>query len=455
MNAVLVLLGKEFSLYFRDKMAIVLTFMVPFLLIYIFGNIFSGGDGGGMNAKIKLAVLNASGSDAAIVLVESLQSESGLNVITDYQAESGERVLFTEASIRQGIVDHQFNFALIVPPGYIKTEGIGIRLKFISNPRNEIESQMVNGLIQKAVFTQLPNLLAPQLDEWQKQAMGDEQYNAFIEGLASLLNESSGQSGVELKMEDVTVSGLVDNLMSGQVSGTDSTLADAGDAESNASMFDNLLEIETDQVYGKEVKNPQLTRMIGGYAIMFLLFATTASATSLFTERDDGLFLRLLSMPVKRTHILWSKYLFNLMLGVVQALTLFIVASFFFDVQVFENFFTLLVVCVLSASACTAFGMLLSAIARTPQQAQGMGTLLILSMTSMSGAWIPLQWMPEIMQIIGKFSLVYWSIEGFRGALWESANLLEMAPTLGMIALYSAVLMGLSIWRFRKGQLFR
>ena len=445
MKSILVLVQKEFGLFFKDKPAILLTFLVPFVLIYIFGNIFGGsGDGGGLEAKIKLAVLDLAGSASSIALVQTLEDEEGLTVISSQVVSEGESVPFTEASLRQGIVDHDYNFAVIIPANFIKKEGIGLRLTFISNPRNEIETQMVNGLLQKAVFTKMPQLLAPQADDWQQQAMGADGYDKFTSGLAELLNENLGDREFEVQPEDMTVSGLLDQLMAG----------DGEEDGGSSNILSSLIEIEEDQVFGKEIKNPYLTRMIGGYAIMFLLFATTASATSLFEERNEGLFLRLLSMPVKRTHILWSKYLFNLVLGITQVMALFFASTLFFDIDVFGNFFSLLVVCVLSASACTAFGMLLSSIAKTPQQAQGLGTLLILGMTSMSGAWVPMQFMPETMQVIGKFTLVYWSIEGFSGALWEGASPIAMAPTLGVIVLYSSVLMAIAIWRFRKGELF-
>ena len=62
--------------------------------------------------------------------------------------------------------------------------------------------------------------------------------------------------------------------------------------------------------------------------------------------------------------------------------------------------------------------------------------------------------LPETMQMIGKLTLVYWSIEGFSGALWEGAGLMALAPTLGVILLYSAGLMAIAIWRFRKSELF-
>lgn len=307
MKSILVLVQKEFALFFKDKPAILLTFLVPFVLIYIFGNIFGGsGDGGGLEAKIKLAVLDLAKTASSVALVQTLEDEEGLTVISSQGVGEGESIPFTEESLRQGIVDHDYNFAVIIPANFIKEEGIGLRLTFISNPRNEIETQMVNGLLQKAVFTRMPQLLAPQADAWQQQAMGAEGYDKFTSGLAGLLNENVGNGEFQLKPEDMTVSGLLDQLI--PVEGDGGT---EEEGSGNGNILSNLVEIEEDQVYGKEIKNPYLTRMIGGYAIMFLLFATTASATSLFEERNEGLFLRLLSMPVKRTHILWSKYLFN------------------------------------------------------------------------------------------------------------------------------------------------
>ena len=144
MKSILVLLQKDFGLFFKDKPAILLTFLVPFVLIYIFGNIFGGsGDGGGMEAKIKLAVLDLAGTSSSIALVQTLEDEEGLSVVTSQEVGEGESIPFTEESLRQGIVDHDYNFAVIIPVNFIKEDGIGLRLTFISNPRNEIETQMV------------------------------------------------------------------------------------------------------------------------------------------------------------------------------------------------------------------------------------------------------------------------------------------------------------------------
>ena len=446
-----------FRLFFSDKPSIILTFLVPFLLIYMFGNIFSGGDeNGGMESQIRLAVMNESDSESGQRLLETLQKEEGLEIITQARSgtdEEGNAVYepFTRESLRNGIVEHRYNFALIIPKNLVKKEGIGLRLEFLSNPRNEIETQVVNGLLQKAVFSSIPKLLGPEADRLQQEYMGDEKYGVFTRGMAQLLNEALEDEGYQVDAEDMKIGKFIDALAEGMQSGGEGTESGTGES---VGFLEGLVEIEEDQVFGKDVSNPQLTRMIGGYAIMFLLFATTASATSLFQERDNGLFLRLLSMPVSRADILWSKFLFNMVLGISQVLALFIASSFLFDIDIMGNLVSLLTVCVASAAVCTAFGMLLSAISRTQAQAQALGTLLILGMTSLSGAWIPQQFMPEVMQMIGRAFPVYWCIEGFRGALWEQASVAALTPYLAVILGFTVLLMGISLWRFRTGNLF-
>lgn len=453
MRPTLALLGKEFSLFLKDKTAIVLTFLVPFFVIYIVGNIFSdmgNGDNGGLNATIKIAALNASGDPAGDRLLEALDSEEGLDLIRSDPSQGEATTPFTRQSIRQGIVDNYYNFALVVPENYLKEGEIGLRLEFISNPKNAIEAQIVNGLVQKAVFTKMPQLLAGQLDRLQREQLGEGAYDQFLDGLAAVVDLSFDEVAYDEIRPRMSAQGLVEFLSEPAAGG-----AEGDDGASASAFLEGLVTLEEDQVYGKDLENPYLTRMIGGYAIMFLLFATTGSASSLFEERAEGIFLRLLSMPVKRLHILWSKYIFNTLLGIVQALTLFIASSFLFDVDVFSNFASLFVVSVFAAAAATSFGMALASICRTPQQANGFGTLLIISMSAMGGAWFPLDWMPEPMQVIGKFTVVYWGVEGYLGALWEKANLLQLAPTLGVLLAIAAGLNLLSSWRFRTGDLFR
>jgi ABC-2 type transport system permease protein len=193
---------------------------------------------------------------------------------------------------------------------------------------------------------------------------------------------------------------------------------------------------------------------VGGWAIQFLLFALTASATALFREKEHGIFDRVLSAPVTRGDILWSKFLYGILLGLTQLIVLFMAGQVLYGIDIGSQLPHLIIVCVFAAAACTSFGMLIASVSPTPESARGLSTFAILIMSAVGGAWFPVSFMPEFIQRLSKLTLVYWSMEGFSEVLWAHGTLAELAPALGYLSLITALVMAFSVWRFRKGQIF-
>jgi len=196
------------------------------------------------------------------------------------------------------------------------------------------------------------------------------------------------------------------------------------------------------------------SQLIGGWAMQFLLFALVFSATSLFHEKDNGLFQRILSGPVPRSTILWSKFLYGVGLGLLQLLVLFTAGSLLFGLSLLPHLPLLSLVCIFAAAACSAFGMLLAAFAGTPEMARSLATFSILLMSALGGAWFPVAYMPPVMQQVSRATLVYWSISGFSQALGDHASLLGVLPTVEILAAIAAALLGLAWWQFRRGTIF-
>jgi ABC-2 type transport system permease protein len=140
MNSVRVLCYKAFARFLHNRTAVVLTFIVPLAMIYIFGQVF------GLNRKdtgpsgIPLAVVNESDHAAARKLVDALKAEKAFRVITEFtNADHSTRPL-READLRPLIRDRVFRFALVIPADVIPARGIGLHLKILSNPVNDIET---------------------------------------------------------------------------------------------------------------------------------------------------------------------------------------------------------------------------------------------------------------------------------------------------------------------------
>jgi ABC-2 type transport system permease protein len=197
-----------------------------------------------------------------------------------------------------------------------------------------------------------------------------------------------------------------------------------------------------------------VTQLIGGWAMQFLLFALTFSSASLFHEKDFGLFQRILSGPVPRSAILWSKFLYGICLGLLQLLVLFFAGSLLFGLNLLPHLALLSVVCGFAAAACSAFGMLLASVARTPEMARSLSTFTILLMSATGGAWFPIAFMPPLMQRVSHLTPVYWAMTGFAQALGSHPSLPDLLPAVGILAAMTAGLLGVAWWQFRRGRIF-
>jgi len=212
------------------------------------------------------------------------------------------------------------------------------------------------------------------------------------------------------------------------------------------------LKFETIQLVGENLENPGVTRIVGGFAVMFLLFSLSGIISAFFEEKNFGCIKRLLCSPVKRSHILWGKYFFSLIIGIIQLLVLFLIAWAAFDVDVFSNFFNLLIVIVVSAAAAVAFGMLITAVSKTQDQASGLSTLFILTMSALGGAWFPVTLLPEWLQSLARVTITYWSVEAFLQVLWRNSSFSGIMFNVFILASAAFIANYYSFIRFRKGK---
>lgn len=447
MRNILILVRKDFQQLRHNKAALILTFLVPFIMIWLFGQIF------GVNRKdsgpnnIPLALVNASSHPGAEKLVQALRSDSSFRLVTEFTERDGRKRPLAEADLKPAMeeVDAKFRFALVLPDDLISAEKFGLHLKVLSNPRNEIEAQMVSGLLQKTIFTHVPELMGQMLQSQARNVLGADRAGQFNQSMAKTIGDSFGldPAAVQQRLEKGDFG--LGALGGGGKEGT---------GKASGDLLSSLVRIETVQVVGAEVKNQRATGIVGGFAMQFLLFAVSASATGLFRERDAGLFLRLLASPVTRAQILWGRFFYGVLLGLVQLLVLFGAGQLLFGIDVWPHLGALVVVCLLAAGSCTAFGMLVAAFAPNAEAVPGISTLLIMLMSALGGAWFPITIMPAFIQQFSKLTIVYWSMEGFSAVLWAGHGLLQILPILGVLAGFVAVVMTLSIWRFNRSNLF-
>jgi ABC-2 type transport system permease protein len=443
MHPVLTLLRKDFAVLRRNRSALILSLVVPMVIIYVVGLVFGLGRKESGPSGIPLAVINQCDHPAARELVAALQAERAFRVVTEHAAVDGAPQPLTEAGVREMIHDRKLSYALILPPDLLSDTRFGLRLRILSDPRNEIESQMVNGLLQRAIFSHVPQLLGQSLQARARKFLGEARHSEFNTAIAGAVARAFGGDAARIKRD---------------LDAGDLGLAEAATgAEGNAGGGDllaQLVKVETEQVVGRDVKSPAATRIIGGYAVMFLLFALSHAAAGFFEEKNAGLFQRVLSAPVSRAQLLWSRFLYGVLFGLGQLMVLFLAGQALYGVDVTGQLGLLLPMAASVAAACTGFGMLVAAITRSAEAARSLATLLVITMSACGGAWFPVSFMPEFMQQAAKFTLVYWAMEGFGAVLWADAGLWQLLPIFGVLLGITAGVMGVAVWRFNRAPVF-
>jgi len=427
---------KDLRRFINDKPALIMTFAVPMALIVIFGNIFGGG---GSRGKINIILVNQNNSAVSQVIEKKLDNSKNLRMIKRYiSKENNDTLFFDETSAIRSVREGNYPAAIVMPEDFFTDTSSSLKFKFYYDPKNEFETSIIQGTIQQTIMTQITSVLPVLMQRQSGKLLGQDSSKQFIEGLGNIVSEYFDFSADSFLTSITEID-------------TAKLLNSEKDSTASGNIFSNLIKFESEQVVGKEVSNPGLTRTVGGWAMMFLLFSLTGASTSLFEEKNEGTLKRLLCMPVTKVQILISKYIYTMLLGIVQLLTLFIFAWIIFDVDIFSNFINLFVIIVISSFAAVAFGMLITSLASSLNQASGMSTLIILVMSALGGSWFPVTLLPEWMQILSKGTITYWSVEAFLNVLWRQSSLIDLSLHIIILLSIGVFVNMYSVYRFKNG----
>ena len=199
MHAILTLVRKDFTNFFRNKAAVSLTFAVPFALIWLFGLVFGVNRTDSGPTGIPLAVVNASTNPSANRLIDALRKEKAFKLVTTRLAADGKEQPLREEDLTTLMRDNAFRFAVVIPADLFSEQKLGLHLKVYTNPRNEIETQLVNGILQKTIFSHVPQLLGQAVLARGRGYVGAERLDRFNQAIAENVAHTFGGDAAEIK----------------------------------------------------------------------------------------------------------------------------------------------------------------------------------------------------------------------------------------------------------------
>lgn len=398
----------------RDRVAQAMVFVLPILFFSIFATVFGSQRNNG-TATIRVAVVDQDDSELSRRIVGGLRREKSLRVRTTADPE-GKGAALDYAAAENLVRSGDVPVAIVLPKGLGETAGAfgssqPIRVKLLADASDPIAPQMVNGLLQKVSMTAAPDLIMRGgMKQFEKYAgaLTPPQRAAVDAWLPRLRSE--GQAGTALNTADGAFgigAETIDVLRQGK-------------AESLVSFY------------------------AAGIGVMFLLFSVSGASGSLLDEMDTGTLDRVLSTRVGMTGLLTAKWIFIAGLGVLQLTVMFLWGRLAFGLDLFGHLPGFFVMTVFTACAASAFGLTLATLAKTRAQLSGIGTIVILTMSSLGGSMFPRFLMSESMQKLGLLTFNAWALDGYLKVFWRDAPVWQLWPQVLVLAFIALALFSLA-----------
>jgi ABC-2 type transport system permease protein len=369
----------------RDRPALVMTFVLPSVVFLIFSAVFSGATG--LDLKLKVAVADTAHTPTSQRLVTALLADK------DLRAERAAPQ--TEAAVQAAVRAGRDDAGVLVRAD---PAAAGTPLLILADPSRAVAAPLTEARIREVLQRATPDVLITRTVRDLAPATGP----------------------------------LTEDQQDNLAFASDEAAHDPGKAPKTAPLFDRL------DVVGAKKGGANIAYYAGAVTILFSLFAATHGALTLVDERRSGIADRILAGPAGMGPVVTGKLLFLIAQAAAQAALIFATAQIVYGIAVTEHFGLWLVTTAATALASAGLSLGLVALCRTREQAQMLSTFVILILAAVGGSMVPRFLMPPWLQAVGWWTPHAWVIDAYQGLLWRDAGPGELYKSWIVLTLIGA-----------------
>ncbi|HEY9084552.1 MAG TPA: ABC transporter permease [Candidatus Tyrphobacter sp.] len=189
--------------------------------------------------------------------------------------------------------------------------------------------------------------------------------------------------------------------------------------------------------------------LAGILGMLLILVGSTFSSTLMVKERATGTIEQLLMSPATTTEIIVAKMTPLFLAFSVMGLFALVLIRYLFGVPFNGSIAVVLGAGALCILCGISLGTFIATITKTARQAQLSVFFLNPPLTSLSGAFTPVQAMPHWLQPVTVFDPITHFAAITRGALIKGSGFDVLWPDFFALLVFTFILFSLSVWRYR------
>ena len=185
-------------------------------------------------------------------------------------------------------------------------------------------------------------------------------------------------------------------------------------------------------------------------SIITTIGCLSITALSVAREREAGTFEQLLVLPLTPGYIMAGKAIPGILVAVVQGSFIALCAVVFYGMPFEGSFLLLLLGMAIYALALSGFGLFISSICSTQQQAFLGQFGFMIPAVMLSGFIAPIENMPRFLQLVAYCNPLSYFIPMSKGLFMKQLTFMEAIPYMWPMLLISFFTLSVGLWMFRR-----
>lgn len=211
------------------------------------------------------------------------------------------------------------------------------------------------------------------------------------------------------------------------------------------------INVTSNPIYGQDADFVDFF-VPGILAFVVYLLTTILTLITFVGERSSGTLERVLASPVTEGEIVTGYAITFGTFGIIQVVLLLSIAILVFNIMVVGNVLLAFLAVAILAVTCQALGILLSSLAKRPEQAIQFFPFVILPAFLLSGVFWPIQAIPEWLRPFSYLVPPTYAVDACRAVMLKGWGLDMIWPDLLALILFAIVFMVLAVYTLRRGK---